>query len=191
MKKRFRSLIFLSVIAGSLVMQSCKETNNEEKEETPAENQMHSGEDMSDEGEKTGAAENAEIEFSDEKTAKVFEDYLAIKDALVQTDAAATKEAASKLQDEVKETHEEVAQFAGEIAAMDDVNKQREIFSELTKAMDPVLKEAISSGKIYKQFCPMAFEGKGDYWYSDSDQIRNPYFGDKMLKCGRVDETIM
>ena len=172
-------------------MQSCKETNNEEKEETPAENQMHSGEDMSEEGEKTGATENAEIEFSDEKTAKVFEDYLAIKDALVQTDAAATKEAASKLQDEVKETHEEVAQFAGEIAAMDDVNKQREIFSELTKAMDPVLKEAISSGKIYKQFCPMAFEGKGDYWYSDSDQIRNPYFGDKMLKCGRVDETIM
>ena len=36
----------------------------------------------------------------------------------------------------------------------------------------------------------MAFEGKGDYWYSTSEEIRNPYFGDKMLKCGRVDETI-
>lgn len=191
MKRNFRSLVTMSLIAGSLVMYSCKETKQEEKEETPAEHQMHSGEDMSDKGEETGAVEDASIEFNDEKTAKLFEDYIAIKDALVQTDASATKKAALDLKAELDDSQKEIAALADKIAGTDDVNKQREVFSELTKAMDPVLKGAISSGKIYKQFCPMAFEGKGDYWYSDSEQIRNPYFGDKMLKCGRVDETIM
>jgi hypothetical protein len=56
--------------------------------------------------------------------------------------------------------------------------------------MESVLEGAISTGEIYKQFCPMAFEGKGDYWYSTSSEIRNPYFGDKMLKCGRVEKVI-
>ena len=32
----------------------------------------------------------------------------------------------------------------------------------------------------------MARENKGAHWLSLSDQIRNPYFGDRMLKCGKV-----
>jgi hypothetical protein len=56
--------------------------------------------------------------------------------------------------------------------------------------MEPVLRNALASGEIYKQYCPMAFEGKGDYWYSNSKDIFNPYYGNKMLKCGRVQETI-
>jgi len=43
---------------------------------------------------------------------------------------------------------------------------------------------------VYKQYCPMAFDGKGAFWLSSSEEIRNPYYGDKMLKCGRVEETI-
>ena len=30
----------------------------------------------------------------------------------------------------------------------------------------------------------MAFNNEGAYWLSDAEQIRNPYFGDKMLTCG-------
>ena len=48
----------------------------------------------------------------------------------------------------------------------------------------------ITSGEVYKQYCPMAFEGKGGYWLSNSKEVRNPYYGDKMLKCGSVQETI-
>jgi Cu(I)/Ag(I) efflux system membrane fusion protein len=36
----------------------------------------------------------------------------------------------------------------------------------------------------------MAFDFDGAEWLSDSDQIRNPYFGDKMLTCGSVEDTI-
>lgn len=41
--------------------------------------------------------------------------------------------------------------------------------------------------KLYLNFCPMAL-GEGAYWLADSDQIRNPYFGSKMLDCGEVKE---
>jgi hypothetical protein len=48
----------------------------------------------------------------------------------------------------------------------------------------------ISSGTIYKQHCPMAFNNTGASWFSDLPEIRNPYFGNKMLKCGEVEKTI-
>ncbi|MFV8281155.1 hypothetical protein ACNKXS_06400, partial [Christiangramia marina] len=96
----------------------------------------------------------------------------------------------SNLQSKLNAMGSEVATIAEAIATSDDVNIQREKFSELTAVMDSVLKNAISGGKIFKHYCPMAFEGKGDYWYSSSEQIRNPYYGDIMLKCGRVEETI-
>ena len=33
-------------------------------------------------------------------------------------------------------------------------------------------------------------DGKGGYWISNVDEVRNPYFGGKMLKCGKVTETV-
>lgn len=35
----------------------------------------------------------------------------------------------------------------------------------------------------------MAFNNEGADLFSDSEQVRNPYFGDKMLSCGKVVET--
>ena len=190
MRKTLKGLVVLSLVFGSLGIISCKD-QNEEKDEMAPEHQMHSGEDMSDEGEETTARETEGTEFKNDKVKQAFNEYLEVKDALVRTDASASRKAAETLQNTLSEPHPEIAEIAGKLVQTEGINEQREIFSELTAAMDPVLKEAISSGKIYKQFCPMAFEGKGDYWYSTSEEIRNPYFGDKMLKCGRVDETIM
>jgi len=42
--------------------------------------------------------------------------------------------------------------------------------------------------KLYRQYCPMAFQNKGAYWLSSEKKIMNPYFGDKMLHCGVVKE---
>lgn len=185
MKKRVRSLITMSLVAGSLMLYSCGDNKKNNKEETSEVNM-----EMNESSPDMETEEVANAEFTSDTIKIAFDDYLAIKDALVQTDAKAAGEAAKELQASLETSNPELAEIAGKIAAAEDVNKQREVFSELTAAMDPVIKEAISSGRIYKQFCPMAFEGKGDYWYSTSKEIRNPYFGDKMLKCGRVDETI-
>ncbi|MCP9199691.1 DUF3347 domain-containing protein [Gramella sp. GC03-9] len=192
MKKRVNSL-FVLALAGMLSFTSCKD--NKEAENEPAEpmqHEMHQADtEMDHEGDMMdqSGGEMAMAEFSDENSSMMYQHYLEIKDALVATDAAAAKKAAGNMAGMMEEKND-ISSIAENIASIDDVNKQRELFSELTAAMEPALKEAITSGKIYKQYCPMAFEGKGDYWYSNSDQIRNPYYGDKMLKCGRVEETI-
>jgi len=189
MNKKMRNLITMSLIAGSLIMSSCADSKKEKDEVVSEDMQEMSG--NSGEVHPEKAKQESTAEFTDEKVKQAFDEYLAVKDALVRTDASASRKAAGNLQNTLSKVQPEIAEIASQIVTTEAVNQQREIFSKLTAAMEPLLKQAISSGKIYKQFCPMAFEGKGDYWYSSSEEIRNPYFGDKMLKCGRVDETIM
>ena len=43
---------------------------------------------------------------------------------------------------------------------------------------------------LYHQFCPMAFNDQGAYWLSATSDIKNPYFGKKMLTCGEVKDSI-
>jgi len=38
----------------------------------------------------------------------------------------------------------------------------------------------------YEIFCPMAFDNKGAFWMQSTEQINNPYFGEKMLGCGEI-----
>lgn len=191
MKRKLRNLMMLSLIAGSLSLTSCRDA--EEKSDEPAapmQNEMRE-EGMDDDhgGEmETYRGEESTAEFKNENTKKAFELYVEIKDALVNTDAETAQVKAEEFS-EVVETGE-AASAAEQIAQSDDVNTQRESFSDLTSAMEKVLEGALSAGEIYKQYCPMAFEGQGDYWFSNSKDIFNPYFGDKMLKCGRVEATI-
>jgi len=44
--------------------------------------------------------------------------------------------------------------------------------------------------EAFYDYCPMAFNNEGAYWLSDQAAIRNPYFGDAMLTCGTVKETL-
>lgn len=43
---------------------------------------------------------------------------------------------------------------------------------------------------LYHQFCPMAFKDQGAYWLSPNSDVKNPYFGKKMLTCGEVKDSI-
>lgn len=118
--------------------------------------------------------------------------YLDLKNALVATDASQAIEKAKALEMAFHgaDFHSE-AEIAKAIHSTDDVEVQRKAFKALSERMY----ELASSNKLefntlYKQYCPMAFDDTGAYWLSDSKEIRNPYFGDKMLKCGRVEETL-
>jgi len=39
-------------------------------------------------------------------------------------------------------------------------------------------------------FVPWPSTTKGAYWVSDERAIRNPYFGDAMLECGSVQDSL-
>jgi len=102
------------------------------------------------------------------------------------------KAEAAKLELLLKEMNaEETTQNAvATMAASEDIKVQRENFEPLSMGMEKMLQGTLKSGMLYKQYCPMAFNNKGAYWISSSRDILNPYFGDKMLKCGRVDAEI-
>jgi hypothetical protein len=43
---------------------------------------------------------------------------------------------------------------------------------------------------VYHTFCPMAFNDQGAYWLDRTSDIKNPYFGAKMLTCGEVKDSL-
>ena len=76
---------------------------------------------------------------------------------------------------------------AAAVNGVNDLSKQRELFSSLSNNMISVAKATTLSDKeIYVDYCPM----KKSYWLSADKAIRNPYYGNKMLTCGNVKETI-
>lgn len=115
--------------------------------------------------------------------------YMALKDALVATNAADAQNAAKTLATNESAT-ESIKALAQAIAETDDVEVQREKFFELTTAFIEHAKANDMGAKLFVQYCPMAFNNTGASWVSLSSEIRNPYFGDRMLKCGRVEEEI-
>jgi Cu(I)/Ag(I) efflux system membrane fusion protein len=75
---------------------------------------------------------------------------------------------------------------ASTLLKKDDVEAQRKQFGFLSQALINALTAFGVDGTYYVQFCPMAFDNAGANWLSNEEQIRNPYFGDMMLKCGTV-----
>ena len=83
-----------------------------------------------------------------------------------------------------------IEEDAKHIVSNVEIGHQRGHFNRLSNEMFAALKAfKASKATIYQQFCPMAFDDKGAFWLSDKKEIKNPYFGDKMLKCGKVTDT--
>ena len=124
--------------------------------------------------------------------ASVIEAYMVLKDALVQTDATSAKEAANTLGSALssEEMEATLIEAANVIANSDDVEIQRTSFKTVTDGLIASLKANGSEDGVFVQYCPMAFNDTGASWLSLSEEIRNPYFGDMMLKCGKVEEKL-
>jgi len=73
-----------------------------------------------------------------------------------------------------------------------DHKEQRSRFEKLSLAILEVVDSFGHDGSspLYKAFCPMAFDNRGAVWLQASEQIHNPYFSGKMLRCGEVRRVI-
>lgn len=139
------------------------------------------------------AQHEGHVMFKDEKTGAAYEHYVHLKDALVTSKSDEAKKAASELQKSLTSLSnaKSATASASKIAATTDLEDQRKEFSTLSNEMATLVKASkLSMGSIFLDYCPMANNNEGAYWLSNQKQIRNPYFGDKMLKCGSVKETI-
>ncbi|MEK6476576.1 DUF3347 domain-containing protein [Catalinimonas sp. 4WD22] len=126
------------------------------------------------------------------KVGSVVAGYLKLKDALVASNPEEAKEyAVATLEVVDAVAMPEVQQSVKEIAATTDIEEQRRVFENFSIHLYRNLKASnVIEQTLYKQYCPMAFDDQGAYWLSAQEEIRNPYFGDRMLKCGRVEEEL-
>lgn len=131
--------------------------------------------------------------FKDKALGTAYGHYIHLKNALVASDFQKAKSASESL---VKAIHnvkgsDKVHAEAAKVAQSGTLDNQRKAFTGLSNEMATLVKGSeISKGELYLEYCPMANGNKGGFWLSNEKEIRNPYFGDKMLKCGSLKETI-
>lgn len=71
------------------------------------------------------------------------------------------------------------------------IEAKRKEFEMISDALWSLTRTVKFDGqKVYYQYCPMAFNNKGAYWLSNQRTIRNPYFGEEMLECGSVEDSL-
>ena len=114
--------------------------------------------------------------------------YLALKDALVASNSGEAQKAASAFMK--LNNRDELTENLGIIADSQDLEEQRKVFEDVSKLMYTFVKAMGTETVLYKQYCPMAFGNKGAYWLASEKEVNNPYFGDRMLHCGSVEEAI-
>ena len=137
--------------------------------------------------------------------------YYSLKDALVASDTAKASSAAhavAKAADGLKVNEikgdstgvikETAKNFTGTItssaqalAAEKDIKDKRKEFVMIADAMWSLTRTVKYEGeKVYWEYCPMAFNKQGAYWMSNEREIKNPFFGNEMLNCGSVEDSL-
>lgn len=134
--------------------------------------------------------------------------YLALKDAFANDDAAATNVIASMMARKVRFV--EAASLTGdgkdaweqhsalyisklaELQHIQSLDDKRSYFGHISEIVYCTIKSFNLKEEmdLYAAYCPMAFGGQGAYWITESRELRNPYFGEKMSDCGRIEEVL-
>ena len=141
------------------------------------------------------------------QAAKLLGAYLNLKNSLVASDLKKTKQGAQQIVDVLagfnaaglpadqgafyQEHTPMLKEDAEHILETGDVNHQRDHLEALSERTYALVKAFGANGAaLHRQYCPMAFDNKGAHWLSETEPIRNPYFGEKMLSCGQTKETL-
>lgn len=138
------------------------------------------------------ADSSSQPQFEDSSVNDVYHHYIHLKTALVNSDDAEAKKGAEELETAILTTEaKELATVVSEIKSAGDIEARRALFNKLSESLSDYFKaKKLTAGVIYKQHCPMANNNEGGSWLSSEKEIKNPYYGDKMLKCGTVEEEI-
>ena len=132
---------------------------------------------------------------------------MALKDALTRDDSKNAADFGKKLFDnfakfnlpaQVKQQQKEVAEIIEDASKHAEhisdnngkIDHQREHFKILSKDIKDLVIITGSDRTLYQAFCPMYNNNEGGEWLSISKEIKNPYLGSKMLKCGSVQQAL-
>lgn len=129
--------------------------------------------------------------------------YLEMKDAFVESDAdkvATFAKATLEKIEAVPETElgtmekshfSKIKKMLTAIAVNHTIETQRSHFVVMNENIVPIIMNIDDIElKVFIQKCPMADNNKGAFWISADEEIRNPYYGEQMITCGSVIDSI-
>lgn len=209
-----KTIFFVTVIA--IALWACDSKTTKQNGDAHAESEAHDHEDghHHDDGHGHEHSTSEENKLSEGETITVTQSaytssilnaYLSVKEALTNDDRQAASKAGTQLADntssfdvssftdeqqkDLKEIMEVIREH-GEHIAKSEIEHQREHFEMLAKDIKDLVIIAGSDRTLYQQYCPMYNDNKGGTWLSASKEVKNPLFGSKMLKCGKVQQEI-
>ena len=193
MKKVRVTIGILAMAVIALSATSCKEGNKNEP-----------GMPMSNESYQPDLNADGEV-VNEQNPSAILDEYISLKDALVEDNSEGAAESGAKLvsalndfdvssfpsgqQEELRDIIEDAKEHAEHIAesAMDH---QREHFDTLSKDVIDLITITGTERTLYQDSCPMYNDNKGAQWLSATKEIKNPYYGSKMMTCGSVQKQI-
>jgi len=143
-----------------------------------------------------------------EELRPVFTAYLEVHEALARDRAADAAAAAAKALTALERMEEVPGDKGDQSAWSEQAAALRKAFGSVAAAKDLVAaREAFVSASeqlfatarrfgpppgldLFGMNCPMAFDNRGARWLQSDRQVRNPYFGAAMPRCGEVVEVI-
>lgn len=131
--------------------------------------------------------------FKDQKVTDAYAQYIDLKNALVASDVMKAAEASASLVFSLQDVKNgaKALNEAKMVAGAKNIEESRKMFAALSNEMLELIKaNKLTMGAIYVEYCPMADGKAGASWLSNEAAIMNPYYGEKMMKCGSVKETI-
>ena len=200
--------VIISISIGIMILAvGCGQNTNktESIEENGSENAHNHGDHDQGNSEKSEEREFEATNVKNASTSEIIDAYLKIKNALVaDNDDGAAKGATALLgafsnfdMTELTESqHEEYMEIVedakehSEHIMKSPIDHQREHFEVLSIDINDLVALIGTDKTLYEDFCPMANDGKGAIWFSETKEIENPFFGSKMLKCGKVQSQI-
>ncbi|RYY45452.1 MAG: DUF3347 domain-containing protein [Chitinophagaceae bacterium] len=190
-----KTIVFCIVMIAA-VLSACSDNNNSSKEQTKANDTASSQAQTSNPTtQQFASVDDAVTAYLHLKNAltndngkEAAEGGKHLHDALLKLDNASFAADQKKVYDEVKDDIKEHAEHISTNA--EKIAHQREHFDMLSKDMYDLVKSVKPSQALYKDHCPMFNDGKGAIWLSEEKEIKNPYYGKKMLTCGKEQEEI-
>ena len=209
MNYKFNSTMYAVALAGGMLFSACSGNKQE--------GQDHQKE--ADEMTEMKADKPAEVSSSEVKVFENVDplvktqingfltEYFALNKSLIEDNNDEAKAAAKRLSatvskfDMSKLTGEQMSFYHTQLAKLNaglkginesgDIEETRMELAPVSESIYALVKAYQSnSSELYYQFCPMAKNGEGANWLSSTQEIVNPYMGQRMLKCGKTQEVI-
>ncbi len=127
---------------------------------------------------------------------KLLDAYFPLARQLAEDDDDGAREAAATLAATAETTPLDEAadlpELARAVATADGIKSRRAALEPLSQRLIALVRgqgtDAV--GDAYVVHCPMAFGNQGADWLAEAPVVINPYFGDAMLTCGTVTDTL-